>query len=466
MSDAPLSSLTSAAEALRDHRVSAVDIVEEAIQRHEDRDDLHGAYKLFDADGARTAAARADEMLRGSVPAPPLCGIPVSVKDLYGVDRLPTFAGTPRQLPDRWSTDAWLVARMRAQGAVFMGKTHTVELAYGAVGINPNWTTPRNPWDAREHRIPGGSSAGAGVSLHEGSAMVALGTDTGGSIRIPASMTGVVGHKTTKGRLPTDGVVPLSHTLDTVGALTRSVEDSVYFFGAVDPAWGDPDALLRQLSARGAAEMRVAVPKCGIWSACQDDIAGVLGGALEELDRGDWSRADVDGGLLDQAVDLYMTGGIAGVECLAFLERDLPGWLGILHPIVGERIAAAAAHSQDAYRQALTRREEMAHAAAALFDQADVLALPTAIVTPPAVGALDDRARYMETNAAALRPTCAVSILGLCAVTLPVGLDDAGMPVGLQLVGPEGHDEVVLAAALAAERVFGTGAERLGEPPR
>ncbi len=429
--------------------------MEEAIRLHEERGTRLGAYKIFDAASARAQAARADAMFAGTSPAPPLCGIPVSVKDLYGVEGLPTFAGTPRRLPERWSHDGWLVGRLREQGAVIVGKTHTVELAYGAVGTNPNWETPRNPWDERVYRIPGGSSAGAGVSLHEGSAMIALGTDTGGSIRIPASMTGVVGHKTSKGRLGTDGVVPLSHTLDTVGALTRSVEDSAWFFGSVDPSWGDPEALLRQLAARGAAEIRIAVPTCGIWDECQRDIAAVLEDALSELGRAGWKRSEMDGSLLDRAVDLYMTGGIAGVECLDFLESELPGWLEILHPIVGRRIAAAGVHAGADYEAALARREEMAREAEALFRDADVLALPTAIVTPPPVADMEDMDRYLATNAAALRPTCGVSILGLCALTIPVGLDRAGMPVGLQLVARAGGDEGVLAAALAAERVLG-----------
>ncbi len=447
------------AAALRRREIRAADLVEEAIARHERGDAAHHAYKLFDAEGARRLAARADAMLAGGAPGSPLCGIPVSVKDLYGVEGLPTFAGTVRALPEAWSRDAWLVARLRAQGAVIVGKTHTVELAYGAVGVNPNWETPRNPWDRRVQRIPGGSSAGAGVSLHEGSAMVALGTDTGGSIRIPASMTGVVGHKTTEGRLPTDGVVPLSRTLDTVGALTRTVEDSAWFFGAVDPSWGDPEALLRQLAAREAVGLRIALPRCGIWSDCQTDIASVLEDALAELARAGWRRSEQDGALFDQAVDLYMTGAIGGVECLDFLEAELPGRIERLHPIVGGRIAAAAIHRGAGYRAALARRDELAGAAEALFRDVDVLALPTAIITPPPVAEMEDMERYRATNAAALRPTCGVSVLGLCAVTLPVGLDRAGMPVGLQLVGAAGADEVVLAAALAAERVLGTGAE-------
>lgn len=455
--------LPEVAAALRERRTSSAELVEEAIRRHEERGRDLAAYKLFDAEGARIGARRADAMLAASGgSAPPFCGIPVSVKDLYGVEGLPTYAGTVRRLPPGWSRDAWLVARLREQGAVFMGKTHTVELALGATGYNPNWETPKNPWDPSVHRIPGGSSSGAGVSLWEGSALVALGSDTGGSIRIPASLTGNVGHRTTQGRWPTDGVVPLSHTLDTVGALTRSVEDVAWFFGAVDPAWGDPEALNRQLNARAAAEVRVAVPRCGIWGACQEDIAEVLRGALAELKSAGWRAAEVDGALLDRAAELYATGGVAGRECAAFLERDLPGWRGLVHPIVGRRIDVAEALPPDAYPQALEEMAKLAAAAPDLFRHADVLALPTAIRTPPPLAGLEDPERYGPVNAALLRPTAPASILGLTAVTLPVGLDAAGMPVGLQLVAPQGRDELALAAALAAERALGGEGARLG----
>lgn len=454
--DRPLSEI---AAILGRREISAAELVEEAIRRHTLRGEFLRAWKLFDAEGARAAARRADERLAAGN-APPLCGIPVSVKDLYGVRGLPTYAGTARRLPDRFEEDGWLVGRLRSQEAVFMGKTHTVELAYGAVGLNPNWDTPRNPWDAEVPRIPGGSSSGAGVSLHEGSALVALGSDTGGSIRIPASMTGTVGHKTTKGRWPTDGVVPLSTTLDTVGALTRSVADSLWFFGAVDPEGGNPS-----LRVAGDAGLRIGVPRSALWQDVQPDIAGVLHHALDELERAGWRRADTDGRLVDRAGDLYFTGGIPGAECQQMLARELPGWREILDPIVARRLETVPPVTSASYAAAMEERVRMADSAEALFEDADVLALPAALITPPPVSEMGDLDRYIETNHAALRPTCPVGMLGLCAVTLPVGLDDAGMPVGLQLVGRAGQDHALLAMALAAERVLGTGAERLGVPP-
>jgi len=452
-------------EALRAGELSAAELVEACIVRHRQTDASDHAYKHFDARGARNAARQADRRLGTDPAPPPFCGIPVSVKDLYGVEGLPTFAGTARRLPEAWEADGWLVSRLRGQDAVFMGKTHTVELAYGAVGINPHWGTPRNPWDANAHRVPGGSSCGAGVSLWAGSALLALGSDTGGSIRIPASMTGTVGQKITFGRWPVTGVVPLSTTLDTVGGLTRSVEDSAFFFGAVDPAWGDPEALLRDLRSMVSDGVRIAVPRCGAWSDCQTDIADVLEEALEELGEAGWKRTECDGGLLDEALALYMTGGIAGAECLAFLQRELPGWLDLLHPTVGRRLEGSPALDSKTYSESIAARDALVARSATLFETADVLALPTAIVTPPVVSDLDDMERYVETNAAALSPTCPVSMLGLCALTIPVGLDDLGMPVGLQLVAPGGRDELLLAVALAAEAVLGPARERLGIPP-
>jgi aspartyl-tRNA(Asn)/glutamyl-tRNA(Gln) amidotransferase subunit A len=329
-----------------------------------------------------------------------------------------------------------------------------VELAFGAVGMNPHWATPRNPRDPERHRIPGGSSAGAGVSLVEGSAMVALGSDTGGSIRIPASLTGTVGHKTTEGRWPTDGVVPLSHTMDTVGALTRTVADSAWFFGAVDPAEGDPEAFVARCRARVADGVGVAVPDCRIWDACQPDIAAVLHDALDALTDAGWERSEIPGGLVDQGEELYMTGVIAATECSEFLRRELPGWMEILDPIVGERLRGAASSESERYREVIARREELAGRAGTLFQGADVLALPTHTLTPPVVEELADLDRYLEVNARLLRPTCWVNAMKLCALTLPVGVDDAGMPVGLQLVAPGGADDALLAVALAAEEIL------------
>jgi aspartyl-tRNA(Asn)/glutamyl-tRNA(Gln) amidotransferase subunit A len=447
--------LPQVATALRTGETSARELLREALRRHDTHQPALDAYLLVDREGAAAAAAVADERLARDPSPPPFCGIPISVKDLYGMNDLPVYAGTARRLPESWSRDGWLVALLRAQGAVFVGRTHTVELAFGAVGVNPHWSTPRNPWDDTTHRIPGGSSAGAGVSLIEGSALIALGTDTGGSIRIPASMTGTVGIKTTKGRWPTTGVVPLSTTLDTVGSLSRSALDGSWFFGAVDPAWGDPEAFLRATDLGPSRPVRIGRPEGAIHRACQPDIANVLETALARLDAAPgWSVTSIDGGLLDEAVRLYLHGGIAAAECRAFLERDLPGWIDILDPLVGERLRGAAALDSVTYRSDLARREALASRAPSLFGRVDVLALPGHLSTPAAVDQVEELDRYLDVNRAALTPTCGVNALGLCALTLPVGLDSAGLPVGLQLVASAGADEMLLAVARRAEAIL------------
>ena len=456
--DAPLFQI---AGGLRSGAFSAVDLVEEAVLRHEANGGRYRAYRQFEAREALAAAEDADRMLAdGTDRAGPMCGMPVSVKDLYGVRGWPTFAGSPRALPEGpWTRDAWLVGRLRSQGAVIVGKTHTVEFAYGAVGINPHSDTPRNPWDDELHRIPGGSSSGAGVSLIEGSAVAALGSDTGGSIRIPAGMTGTVGMRTTFGRWSAEGVVPLSPTLDVAGALTRSAVDAAFLFGAVDPEWGDAAGFLMRCLGHAPRRRRIALPVCDIWSEAQPDIARAVRRAVDELAHSGWSVASVDGSLLDEAAELYLTGGIPGAELIRFLQDELPGFHDALSPLVASRFGDAPELGSERYLEATSRRLELSGRAGQLFGRADLLVLPTTLLTPPPVAELaDDLERYVEVNAKVLRPTCPASMLGLCALTLPCGADDSGMPVGLQMVGRGGRDVELLAAAVAAERVLGAGA--------
>jgi aspartyl-tRNA(Asn)/glutamyl-tRNA(Gln) amidotransferase subunit A len=194
-------------------------------------------------------------------------------------------------------------------------------------------------------------------------------------------------------------------------------------------------------------------------------VAAVLERALDELVAAGWTHVDVDGSLLDEAGRLYLEGSIAGAECQAMLEQELPGWRELLHPIVGSRLAGAPVLSSPRYAQAAAARRELEAAAAGLFDGCDLLVLPTATITPPPVAEVEDLDRYVAANRAALWPTSPASILGLSALTLPAGLDRAGMPVGLQLVGRGGQEERLLGAALAAERVLGRPSERLGRPP-
>jgi len=183
---------------------------------------------------------------------------------------------------------------------------------------------PTNPWHGETRRAPGGSSSGAGVSLWEGSAVIVLGTDTAGSIRIPAALTGTVHHKTTYGRWPLDGVVPLSQTLDSVGALTRSVEDSAWFFAAIDPAHGDSERFLSRIETRGIEGLCIGIPKSGAWDEAQPDVAESVRDAPSELEKAGAKLIDLDFPEFDEAHRFYLDAGILPIELGAFLERELP----------------------------------------------------------------------------------------------------------------------------------------------
>lgn len=440
---------------------------EEAILHHQASD--LGAYICFDAEGALAQADRIDAAVaRGEDPGP-LAGVTVSVKDLCGVEGLPIRAGTKRELPAKWRREGFLVRSLRSLGAVIVGKTHTVELAFGGVGLNPNTGTPINPWDDEAHRVPGGSSAGAGVSLWEGSARIAVGSDTGGSVRIPASATGVVGHRQTTGRWPTTGVFPLSSTMDTVGLLTRTAEDSCYAFAVVDRLASSGDAGRETAPATGVAGLRIGVPVDSyVWDDAQRDVVDVVRKALAELEAAGAELRDVAMPEWDEAGLAYLSGGLVPPECIEFLERELPDWSSALDPTVGTRLEAARDTPAVEYVRILRLRRRLSASIHARMESegVDILAMPTVPVTPPALTELEHLDRYRQVNRQMLSATGPAGMLDMCAVSLPAGLDDSGMPVGLQLVGRSHTDPELLRRAAAAEQVLGTGPQRMGIPPR
>ena len=451
--------------ALGDGETSAEELAGIAIERHRRAGVRLHAYRTWDADQAIAQARAFDAKPASGDPMRPLGGLPVSVKDLYGVKGFPTFAGTKKRLPTDWEHEGFLVRVLREQQAVMMGKTHTVELAFGGLGVNPHWGTPVNPWDAEVDRLPGGSSCGAGVSLWEGSAVIALGSDTAGSIRLPASMTGTVGHKISYGRWPVNGIVPLSSTLDSIGALTRSVEDAAWFFAAVDPGHGNPEQFLAAADLKDLAGVRIGIINARIWSDCQDDIAQCVRIALGELESRGARLIDIDFPQFDAAFDLYAGGMIAAVECSKFVRSCLPDWMDLLHDTVGQRLRDAEQVPDSDYSNALARRHDLMVEADRNLKSVDVLAIPTVPVTPPPMALFDDLDQYMALNRIISLGTNPVNMLNLCSISVPCGLDDSAMPVGLQLIGRHGTDESLLGIALAAEKILGTAIERLGAPP-
>ena len=458
-------SIRSLAAALRDGTTTSVALAEEAIANHARFGTALDAYKCRQDDRFLAEARAADAAFAAGLDFGPLQGIPVSVKDLYGVAGYETFAGSPAALPEKWEQEGPVVGALRAALAPVAGKTHTVEFAFGGVGSNAHWGTPRNPWDAAAHRVPGGSSAGAGVSLCEGSALLALGSDTAGSVRVPASFTGNVGVKTSFGRWSLDGIVPLSSSLDTAGVLARTVPDAVLAFAAIDPLTDIPaEALLAALSELTAGDVHIGV--CDhFFEGCDPGVAEGVQAALDELAAAGAQISKFDLPEAAAADEIFMRGGLAAPEFAAFITGEMAKSKATLDPNVAARFESMEAITAVDY---LLRRARLAELAASADDRmadVDVVVGPTVTIPPPTVEAVSDGEGYRTNNMAALRNTRTGNMLALSAVTIPVALDKAGMPVGLQIMAPLDEDERALAVALAFELVLGDRVQRLGAPP-
>ncbi len=460
------SSIESLSDALRSGRITAMGIAERVIENYEKYDSAFQSYKTWEPEALKAQAQVADAAFAADLDFGPLQGLPISVKDLYGVSGYPTFAGTPKALPDKWQSEGPVVATLRHGLAAVTGKTHTVEFAFGGVGTNVHWGTPFNPWDAERHRAPGGSSAGAGVSLWAGTAVVALGSDTAGSVRIPAAVTGTVGVKTSIHRWSLDGIVPLSPSLDTAGLLTRTAADAAVAFAAIDPlATEHPLAFADALQATDIAGLRVGL--CDwFFDGCSAGIVEAVQRALDAL-KGHGVEVDaIDLPEIAACHEVFKRGGLAAAEFATFINTEMQDYKATLDPNVAARFERMEAIPAVDYLSRRNVLDQLAGQIAGRLADVDVLVTPTVPITPPDLATIDTGERYFEANMSMLRNTAAVNLLRLCAVTIPAGLDSANMPVGLQIIAPFGEDERALAVACAFERVLGTARERLGTPPR
>jgi aspartyl-tRNA(Asn)/glutamyl-tRNA(Gln) amidotransferase subunit A len=311
--------------------------------------------------------------------------------------------------------------------------------------------------------VCGGSSSGAAASLADGSCLLAMGSDTAGSVRVPASMTGAVGLKTTAGRWPTGGIVPLSHTLDTAGILARSAADAWLAFTAID----DPESsrLAPPEVEEDLGGFAIGVPRGELWADCGPGIAECAQQALGELEQAGATLVDLDFPEADEALDLFHTGHLPATELHGFLAAELPDRLDSLKPNTRGRVEAAKAISAVDYLARLRRYNELSRRAAAKLAEVDAVASPCVAISPPRFDEVATAETYKDANLKVLRNTAVVNYLGLCALTLPVGLDTAGMPVGLQLMAAPLQEELLLLLALALERRGGTPRQRLGRPP-
>lgn len=402
--------------------------------------------RRFD-DAARAAAQRAD-VRRGAGASLPLAGLAVSVKDLYDVAGAPTTAAS-RVLADAPAAahDAPAVAQLRDAGAAIIGHTNMTEFAFSGVGINPHYGTPPNPVTAvldATPRIPGGSTSGGAVSVATGAAWAALGSDTGGSVRIPAALQGLVGFKNTQRLTPLEGTVPLSTTLDTACAITRSVRDAILLH-----------EILAQrrvaLSRTPLAGRRLALPTTVMLDALEPPVAQAFERALGRLRAAGATIVEVACPPLEQLSTLQAGGGFAAAEAWAWHRKLMATREADYDPRVAARIRRGAEMSAADYIGLIEARRGWIGSMRQTLDGFDAVISPTLpIVAPPLQPLVDDDERFFAANALLLRNPSVVNLLDGCALSLPCHRRGE-WPVGLMVWGAALQDDVVLDIALQIE---------------
>lgn len=397
------------------------------------------------ADAALAAARHADAAQAAGVALPPLAGLPVSVKDLFDVAGATTLAGSIACRGEPAATaDAAAVARLRAQGAALIGRTNMSEFAFSGVGLNPHYGTPRNPADAQVARVPGGSSSGAAVSVALGLAVAGLGSDTGGSIRVPAALCGLVGFKSTQSRVPLSGAFELSRTLDTVCAMARSVQDCLL----ADAAMADTPLAVRRRPLDG---LRLAVPQVLVLDGLEPAVARAFERALQRLSAAGARVLELPLAELVEIARINALGGFAAVEAHAVHRRRLAERRAQFDPRVALRIDTGAGASAADYIAMHDARRDWIARVERRLEGFDALVCPTVpMVAPETAALLESDEAFFRANGLLLRNTFAINFLDGCAFSLPC--QGAGeLPVGLMLASVRGDDARLAAVALAVE---------------
>jgi aspartyl-tRNA(Asn)/glutamyl-tRNA(Gln) amidotransferase subunit A len=437
------------AHELRDGKVSSRELVEQALAKISDpAGEGPRAFIKVDAEGARAAADYQDQLRRRNRQPSPFAGIPISVKDLFDLAGEVTTAGS-KVLRDAAPAlaDAPAIAALKSAGMVVLGRTNMTEFAYSGVGLNPHYGTPRSEFDRKTGRIPGGSSAGAAVAVADGMCALSIGTDTGGSCRIPAAYNGITGYKPSTGRVSTRGAYPLSPRFDSVGPLGNSVACCAAADAVMAGDWSG------RIVLREASTLRIGVLKTGVLEGLDSDVAAAYGRALARLSKAGAILVDFEFRELLEMPSLTIKGGIVAAE--AYVQhRELLGRKGsAFDPRVRMRLEAAGGVSAADYLSIVKRRDEMIGRFSEAAQDFSAIALPTVMIVPPPLSALDGDQDYLRYNSMSLRNTYVGNFLDCCAISIPV--NEAGVaPVGLMLMGAWGQDQNLFSVAQAFENLL------------
>ncbi|MBC7801978.1 MAG: amidase [Gemmatimonadaceae bacterium] len=448
-----MQTLTQAAADLAAGRTTARGLVEASLDRIADpAGEGTRAFIAVYADAARTSADAMD-MLRGASRAPgPYAGLPVAVKDLFDVAGEVTRAGSAVLAEAKpATTHAPVVARLLAQGFVPVGRTNMTEFAFGGIGINPHYGTPRSPWrrdvDGVGGHVPGGSSSGTAVAVADGMAIAGLGTDTGGSCRIPAAFCGIVGYKPTARRVPNDGVLPLSPTLDSVGPLANTVQCCASLDAILA---GHAPRVLEPMPLRG---LRLAVPGNMVMEGVDAHVAEAFGRALNRLGNLGVRITHLPFPQFERIADASTAVTFAAVEAFVWHRALMEKRGAEYDPRVLSRIERGRGMTAPDLVALQSARRAICASMDAATAPFDAVVMPTTPIVPPRIDALADDAEYARVNTLVLRNPLLANFLDRCSISIPA--HRAGeAPVGFMLTGETGGDDRLFAIAAAIEPVL------------
>jgi aspartyl-tRNA(Asn)/glutamyl-tRNA(Gln) amidotransferase subunit A len=421
-------------------RTTSRKLTEEALARIEDpKGEGKRAFIKVWRTQALAAADASDLQRKAGLTASPLQGIPVSIKNLCDVAGETTLSGS-KALDDAApaKADAPVVARLRAAGAVIVGSTNMSEFAFSGVGFNPHYGTPGNPADRK--RVPGGSSAGAAVSVADRMVVAALGTDTGGSVRIPAAVCGIVGFKPTARRVPIDGVVPLSTSLDSIGPLANSVEDCAI----VDAVFANEPVYVPEAMPLGG--LRLAVPKHFVMDELDSAVATAFERALKALAAKGVKIDHIDLPQLNELPTINAKGGFAASEAYAWHRELITRRGNVYDPFVAPRILRGKEMTAADYIELLGKRADLCRRVSAITSNYDAIAMPTCAIVAPTLDEVSTADGFTKKNMLLLRNTSVGNFLDRCGISLPCH-DTGELPVGFMLMGEAMADKRVLAMA-------------------
>ncbi len=502
----PLPTLNELSRALADGKVTSRTLAEACLEHIQDKDgEGRRTFLQVDADAIRQTADAMDRLRAVNAAPSRFAGIPISIKDLFDVQGEVTRAGS-RALADAApaARDATVIARVRQAGFVIMGRTNMTEFAYSGLGINPHYGTPANPWQRARPRVPGGSSSGAAISVSDGMAHAALGTDTGGSCRIPAAFAGIVGYKPTARLIPQDGIVPLAPSLDAAGPLAPSVRccasvhailsgqpetdltalevsgpvsythldvykrqpqdgivplaPSLDAAGPLAPSVrccasvhailsGQPETDLTALEVSG---LRFAVPQTFALDDLDEAVAKAFEAAVTRLSRAGARITDVPFESFRRIPPMNTKGGFAAMESYAWHKSLIEAKRALYDPRVVNRIVKGADCTAVDYLELLAARRALVEAADAELAPFDALLMPTVAIVPPRISDLAGDEAYSRANILSLRNTSLINATDGCAISLPIHTP-GDAPVGLMLASRGGDDQRLFALATAVE---------------